>query len=162
MQCEDGRADSRKEKAQENEKARGDRSDGRGLANQIVHPAEEKSPYRPYAASEINIRSASFRHSRAEFGNGQRAEERENPADNPNEEHEANRAGGASHRAGHEKNSSADDVAHDHGHCGPRAQPLHQLQFFLAQYPTHVPPCASCDWLPTTKASASLKPVRAA
>src|ERR1700746_2613521 len=99
MQGEDGRADSRKEKAQKNEKARGDCGDGRWLANQVVHPAEKKSPHRPYAAPEINIRSAGFRHSRAEFGNGQRAEERENPTDKPNEKHEASRAGGASDRA---------------------------------------------------------------
>ena len=87
MQSEDGRADSRKEKAEKNEKARGNRGDGRWLANQVVHPAEQKSPNRPYAAPEINVGAARLRHRRAEFGNGQRTEQREDPADNPNEEH---------------------------------------------------------------------------
>ena len=87
MQSEDGRAKRRHKEAQEDEKTRSDSGNRGGFADQVVHPAEEKSPNRPYATPEINVGSAGLGHRRAEFGNGQRTEQREDPADNPNEEH---------------------------------------------------------------------------
>src|SRR5579859_327721 len=146
MKSEDGRANGRKEETKENQKTSSDRSDGRGLAHQIVHPPKEKTPHRSQSAAEINVGAAGLGHGRAKFGNGEGAEERKNTADNPNEKHQANGTGCACHRAGHEKNACADDVAHNHGHRGPRAKPLYQLQLFFG----HVPPLRLSCWLTTS------------
>ena len=77
-------------------------------------PRVEKSGQRPVAVADVDILAAGLRLHRSQFGISERAEKREQSAHHPCQINQLGRAHGLHHFRGHEKNSAADDRAHDH------------------------------------------------
>src|ERR1700739_1310684 len=85
---EERRGHGRDEKAEETHHACRDRGDRGWATHDGVHPAEQKTPPWTKTVAEIGVLTAGFGNSSAEFGEGERAENREDRADNPREKND--------------------------------------------------------------------------
>src|SRR5689334_15575587 len=99
-----------------------------------MHPAKEKSPQRAEATTQVGVLAAGFRNHRPQFSVGERAEEGQNPTDNPRGENDGNEAAVVSHFGGLEEDSCADHGA-DHDRAGsPGTEPTYQLEAFFFHF----------------------------
>src|SRR6266849_800265 len=100
-----------------------------------MRPAEEKSVDRPESTAQISVFAACFRNHGTEFGERERAKNRENGADNPCGKNNGNVFAFARHFRGLQENARADHGADNDGRGGPSSQAAHQFQAFFAHVP---------------------------
>ena len=78
------------------------------------HPAVEEGEQGPERVADVEVEPARVRLHRAELAVGERAQQREEAAEEPGQHREADRAAGLrEHAARHQEDAGADDAAHD-------------------------------------------------
>ncbi len=101
----------------------GDGGLARALAHQQLHPAVEKAPAAPVGGGQVVDLAARLRHHGREFAVAERAREREQSGDDPDDDHHLGRADVARHDARLGENARPDDVGDDDGDGGRERQP---------------------------------------
>jgi len=91
-------------------------------------PAKGETPDRTETSAQIGVLAARFRDGRAEFGEGQCAEQREQSADNPGGKDDGHGAAFTSHFGGFQKNAGTDHGADDNRRGGPGAEATDKLE----------------------------------
>ena len=84
------------------------------LGDDEPRPGIEKASQGSVSVADINIFAAGLRLHGAQFGVGERAKKRQQPAHQPRQIHQLGGTYRLHHLGGNEKNSAADDCAHDH------------------------------------------------
>ena len=105
--------------------------DGRNrgrLGDQEPGPGIEKSRQRTVGIAHVHILAARLRFHGAQFGVGERAEERQHSADQPRQIDQLGRADRLHHFGRNQKDSAADDGAHDHRGSVAHAQIAEAVQ----------------------------------
>src|SRR6202008_1715716 len=133
---EERRGHRRQEKTKKAHHPCRDRRDGGGPADDRVHPAEEEAPERAKPAAEIRILAARFRNGGAQFPIGQGAKNREQRANDPGGENDANIPPFASHFCRFQKDARPDHGASYNRRGSPWAESSDKFQALFA----HTPP----------------------
>ena len=100
----------------------GQSGDRPGIDDQEERPAEEEGDHGPVRFAEVDVSSAGFGHRSAELPEGQRPEEAQDRADDPDGQDEEGNLDGHGHVLGHEENARADDAADDDADDVPESE----------------------------------------
>ena len=97
-------------------RSHGERGDGAAVGDCEQHPAVEKGDQIAVSLAQINVLAAGVGKHRAEFGEGDAAEERNHAADHPHQQKQHGLRQRAGNVFGGEKNRRADDAADQQQH----------------------------------------------
>jgi hypothetical protein len=104
---------------------------GAGIDDQEERPPEEERQERPVGLPEIDVNAAGFGHGGAELGEGQGPEEAEQPAHDPDRQHEEGRGQDRRDLRRRQEDPRADDPADDDHDDVPEAEDAGQADLGL-------------------------------
>ncbi len=158
---ESGNGDMHREKRRgycghkETEEAHHSRRNRRGRrrpADDRVHPAKQKTPDGAKSATKVRVFAPGLGNCGAKFREGQRAEDREQRANNPSSKDDRNETPFTRHLRWLQENAGADHGADDNRRRGPWSKTTHQFQTFFVHVIWHGlisnecrPTCLDCD-----------------